>query len=71
MEKKLRNFLSRYLDNPETTNKLKKDIVTQDQIDALIFFAKQDHLEQEIIDYGTAHPEAPFWDLLKIGEELL
>lgn len=70
MEKELKIFLSRYLDNPKTTNKLKKDIVTQDQIDALIFFAKLDHLEQEIIDYGTAHPEAPFWDLLKIGEEL-
>ena len=23
-----------------------------------------DHIEQEIIDYGTSHPDAPFWDFL-------
>ena len=26
--------------------------------------AVYDHIEQEIINYGTAHPEAPFWDFL-------
>lgn len=31
----------------------------------LIHSAVYDHIEQEIIDYGTAHPEAPFWDFLK------
>lgn len=32
----------------------------------LIHSAVDDHIEQEIIDYGTAHPEAPFWDFHKL-----
>lgn len=60
MEDKLREFLTRYLGK----GKLKKDIVDQEAIDALVDFAEFDHVEQEIIDYGTAHPEAPFWDFL-------
>lgn len=66
MEKKLRDFLSRYLDDPETTTKPKKYIVLQEEIDLLVSAAGVDHIEQEIIDYGTAHPEAPFWDFLKL-----
>ena len=30
----------------------------------MVASALYDHIEQEIIDYGTAHPEAPFWDFL-------
>lgn len=61
----LKEFLQQYLDDPKTTTKPKKDIVLQEDIDDLIITANKDHIEQEIIDYGTAHPEAYFWDFLK------
>ncbi len=72
MEENLRAFLAPYIGRGE----LKKDKVQQDDVDMLIDFATDDHIEQEIIDYGTAHPEAPFWDFLKLikpptPEELL
>ena len=53
MEEELRKFLSRYLGQGE----LKKDHVQQDDIDMLIF---------SVVDYGTEHPEEPFWNLLKL-----
>ena len=62
MEKKLRRFLEQYIGQGE----LKKDKVQQDDVDMLIHSAVDDHIEQEIIDYGTAHPVAPFWDFLKL-----
>lgn len=60
MEEKLRAFLSRYIGQGE----LKKDKVLPEDVDMLVHSALTDHIEQEIIDYGTAHPEAPFWDFL-------
>lgn len=60
MEEKLRKFLARYLGQ----GKQKKDHVLQEDIDMLVIEAIDDGIEQEIIDYGTAHPEAPFWDFL-------
>ena len=60
MEEELRRFLSRYLGHGEE----KKDYVQQDDIDMLVL----DGVEQKIIDYGTAHPEATFWDLGKIPD---
>ena len=62
LQKELRKFLERYIDDPETCKKAKKDIVTEYDIEGSIAFAISDHVEQEIIDYGTAHPEVPFWD---------
>ena len=59
-EKELRKFLAQYLGRGEK----KKDIVTQEAIDGLVLFAGYDEIEQDIIDYGTEHPEAPFWDFL-------
>ena len=76
MEEKLRKFLERYIGQGE----LKKDKVLPEDVDMLVGEAVYDHIEQEIIDYGTAHPDAPFWDfhqLIKPGlkgitqEELL
>lgn len=64
MEEELRRFLSRYLGQGEE----KKDYVQQDDIDMLVLDAVDDGVEQKIIDYGTAHPEAPFWDLGKIPD---
>lgn len=32
----------------------------------LVYSACTDGSAEEIIDYGIAHPEAPFWDLLKL-----
>ena len=60
MEKRVREFLRRYVGQGE----LKKDHVLQEHVDMLVEEALDDHIEQEIIDYGTAHPEAPFWDFL-------
>lgn len=63
MEQKLRDFLAPYLGQGTQ----KKDIVTQEAIDLLILAATLDHFEQEIIDYGKAHPEASFWDFMQFG----
>lgn len=62
MEEELRKFLSRYLGQGE----LKKDHVQQDDIDMLVFAAVDDGVEQDIIDYGTEHPDEPFWNLLNL-----
>lgn len=62
MEEKLRAFLSRYIGQGD----LKKDKVQPEDVDMLIFDAVTSHVEQDIIDYGTAHPEAPFWDFLNL-----
>lgn len=62
MEEKLRKFLSQYIGQGE----LKKDKVRPEDVEMLIHSAVYDHIEQEIIDYGTVHPEAPFWDFLKL-----
>ena len=60
MEESLREFLNQYIGRGTE----KKDIVTQEAVDLLVDTALDDHIEQEIIDYGTANPEAPFWDFL-------
>lgn len=65
MEEKLKKFLSRYLGQGTQ----KKDIVTQEAIDLLVVAATIDHFEQDIIDYGTAHPDAPFWDFMQFGHD--
>ena len=65
MEQKLREFLAPYLG--QGTNK--SNIVTQEAIDLLVLAATYDHFEQEIIDYGKAHPDTPFWDFMQFGPE--
>lgn len=60
MEEKLRNFLKQYIGRGTQKN----DTVTEEDVDLLVETAIDDHIEQEIIDYGTAHPDAPFWDFL-------
>ncbi len=62
MEEKLRAFLRRYIGQGE----LKKDHVQEDDVDMLVYAAVIDGIEQDIIDYGTEHPDAPFWDFLKM-----
>lgn len=62
MEEKLRDFLQRYLGQGEQ----KKDLVQEDDVEMLVYGACIDGSAQDIIDYGTAHPEAPFWELLKL-----
>lgn len=64
MEEKLREFLARYLGQGE----LKKDHVQQDDIDMLVYAAVDDGVEQKIIDYGTKHPDEPFWKLLDLTD---
>ena len=56
----LEDFLSKYLGQGTE----KKDIVEQSDIDLLVNAAEYDGIEQDIIDYGTKHPDAPFWDFL-------
>ena len=62
MEEKLRDFLKRYIGQGE----LKKDFVQEDDVEMLIHSACVQGIEQELIDYGTANPDAPFWDLHKL-----
>lgn len=61
MEEELRAFLAPYLG----TGILKKDKVLQEDIDLLVHNAIRDQIEQDIINYGTENPDAPFWDFLK------
>lgn len=60
MEDKLRKFLEQYIGRGHD----KSDTVTQEAVDMLVSDAIADHREQKIIDYGTDHPDAPFWDFL-------
>lgn len=60
MEQQLREFLEKYIGQGTQKN----DTVTQEAVDLLVMTALDDHIEQEIIDYGTANPDAPFWDFL-------
>ena len=62
MEEKLRAFLQQYIGQ----GALKKDLVQEDDVEMLVYSACTDGSAEEIIDYGIAHPEAPFWDLLKL-----
>ena len=62
MEEKLREFLLSYIGRDD----FRTDKVSVEDVDMFVDFAVDDHIEQEIIDYGTAHPEALFWDLLKL-----
>ena len=59
----LRVFLAQYLGSPYHGRK-NSSSVTPDDIDDLVVFAEYDEIEQDIIDYGTAHPDAPFCDFL-------
>lgn len=64
---KLKSFLEPYIGRGEE----KKDIVTQEAVEGLLFEAfsyDREYLVEKIIEYGTAHPEAPFWDFLTLGE---
>ena len=62
MKEKLRAFLQRYIGQGE----LKKDNVQEDDVDMLVYAAVIDGIEQDIIDYGTEHPDSPCWDFLKM-----
>ena len=64
---KLKNFLEPYIGQGEE----KKDIVRREDVECLLadaFCGYDEELMGEIIEYGTAHPEAPFWDFLKFGK---
>lgn len=60
MEDRLTDFLQRYVGRGEA----KKDKVSQDDVEILVHAAVCDGIEQEIINYGTENPDAPFWDFL-------
>lgn len=62
MEEKLRKFLETYIGQGND----KSDTVTADAVDMLVYDAVSDGIEQEIIDYGTENPDAPFWDFLEM-----
>ena len=62
MEEKLREFLKRYIGQGEQ----KKDKVLAEDVEMLVYDACIDGSAQEIIDYGTSHQEASFWELLKL-----
>lgn len=62
MEQKLKFFLEQYIGRGTQKN----DTVTPEAVELLMITAKTQHMEEEIIDYGTAHPDASFWDFLKL-----
>ena len=65
MEEKLKTFLARYIGQGSQKN----DTVTQEAIDLLAMAASMGGFGQDILDYGTAHPDAPFWDFMQFGNE--
>ena len=38
----------------------------QEDVDMLVDSAVADGIERDVMDYGTAHPEASFWDFLNL-----
>ena len=62
MEKKLRAFLLPYIHQDGE----KKDWVLQEDVGMLVESAVADGIERDVMDYGTAHPEASFWDFLNL-----
>ena len=67
MEKDIRSFLEQYLGRGHDQS----DIVTQYAVDCLMDVINSGYhegLAEKIIEYGTAHPEAPFWDFLTLSE---
>lgn len=62
VEKELREFLNRYVGQGES----KKDKVLEEDVEMLVAFAVSRHVEKDILDYGNAHPDAPFWNLLRL-----
>ena len=65
MKEKLELFLKQYVGQGE----LKKDKVYQKDVDSLVDDAIFYGIEQEIIDYGKEHPDAPFWEFLELIPE--
>lgn len=62
MKEKLRAFLLPYIHQDGE----KKDWVLQEDVDMFVDSVVADGVEQNVIDYGTAHPEASFWDFLNL-----
>ncbi len=62
-EEELRTFLSQYLGQPYH-GRAGEHRVNPDDIRGLVCFDEYDRIEQDIIDYGTEHPDAPFSDFL-------
>ena len=62
MEKKLRAFLLPYIHQDGE----KKDWVLQEDVGMLVDSAVADGIARDVMDYGTAHPEASFWDFLNL-----
>ena len=59
----LQAFLYRYLGQPYHGRKGEHRVDLED-VGALVSFNHYIDIAQDIIDYGTAHPEAPFSDIL-------
>jgi len=64
LRQELRTLLMSYVGEAEE----KKDSVTEEDVELEIIVAEACHIEQEILDYAAEHPEAPFWDFLKLNK---
>lgn len=63
----VRRLLETYIDDPETTQKPKKDIVRPDDVEMQMISIQMGATSaQDILDYHEEHPDAPFWDFLKL-----
>lgn len=58
----LKKFLQRYIGQG---NELKDKVFPED-VDTMVICAQKAGAEDAIVEYGTNHPDAPFWDFLKI-----
>lgn len=47
-------------------HELKKDTVTEENVEDLLGFTKAFQVEKEMLDYVKAHPDGPFWKFLDV-----
>ncbi|MDD6034394.1 MAG: hypothetical protein PUC47_13125 [Oscillospiraceae bacterium] len=63
----VRRLLETYIDDPETTQKPKKDIVLPEDVEMQMLSIQIGSISaRDILDYHEAHPDASFWDFLKL-----
>lgn len=48
---------------------MKKDTVLEEDVEALIGFATAFHIEKALLDHVRSHPNAVFWESLKLIPE--
>ena len=62
LTEELRRILQPYIGKGTQKN----DTVTKESVEDLIVFAEACHIEEIVIEYVKSHPDAVFWDFLRL-----